>query len=101
MSVSRESHWFATSLLLSFGGYSEASGLANQIVQHIREMPEPTSWDVISALWSDLDDTPGKRYKLVTGGEAVAEGVGPQGELVALKDGERLTILAAEALFPA
>jgi hypothetical protein len=46
-----------------------------------------------------FDATPGKKYKLSSGEEAIAIGIGPDGELICSVDGETQTVLAADAIF--
>jgi BirA family biotin operon repressor/biotin-[acetyl-CoA-carboxylase] ligase len=90
---------FATSVYLEYGDEPEPVEVARAIIQSVRSLHEPTSWSVLSELWQERDDTPGKLYRSPTGEDAVAVGVGPEGELIATVDGKMKTFLAAEALF--
>ena len=73
--------------------------LLAQILERVAGMPEPLSWQDVEPVWSLFDETPGKRYRLAGGQEAVALSVGPEGELLASVDGESTTIMAADAIF--
>ncbi len=90
---------FATSLYLQNGDRYEPEGLVSQILRRIELLPEPTSWSDLAPIWSTFDQTPGKKYKLASGEEAVALGVGSEGQLLCSVDGEPRSVLAAEAWF--
>jgi BirA family transcriptional regulator, biotin operon repressor / biotin---[acetyl-CoA-carboxylase] ligase len=73
--------------------------MLNRLLDRLRSMPEPESWQAIEPVWKLFDATPGKLYKLPTGEESVAMGVGPSGELLCAVEGESTTVMAADALF--
>ncbi len=89
----------ATSLLLQRGSAPHPESLATKIIDRLREMPEPIEWNDILPIWAAHDATPGKRYKLPCGDEAMAIKVGAGGELICTINGEQKTVLAADALF--
>jgi BirA family biotin operon repressor/biotin-[acetyl-CoA-carboxylase] ligase len=89
----------ATSILMQTGTAPIPEALGHQIVERLRSMPEPNSWDDLLPIWSAHDATPGKRYKLTSGEEAVALHVGAGGELLCTINGEPKTVLAADAIF--
>lgn len=91
----------ATSLLLEFGHRFEPRTVAEQIIERIRLMPEPETWAQLEPIWSLFDSTPGKRYRLIEGEEAIAIGVGPEGSLICAVDGETRNVLAADSLLGA
>ena len=76
-----------------------AEALLDQILARLDELPEPTNWQAIQPIWMHFDSTPGKKYQLPTGEEAVAMGFGPNGELLCSVQGEARTVMAAEAIF--
>jgi BirA family biotin operon repressor/biotin-[acetyl-CoA-carboxylase] ligase len=88
----------ATSLALHRPGEYSPTSLAREIVARISDLPEPTDWPALRAAWMLFDATPGKRYLLASGEEAVAIGLGPTGELLCSVDGETRSVLAAEAM---
>ena len=89
----------ATSLKLAFGGDHPPEAIAGRIVAVLRTLPEPDSWASLAPIWSLFDRTPGKRYRLPSGEEAVALAVGADGRLVCSVEGETTAVMAAEALF--
>jgi BirA family biotin operon repressor/biotin-[acetyl-CoA-carboxylase] ligase len=89
----------ATSLSLARGGTYDPQLIAHRIVERLATLPEPRSWSDLSPIWSIFDFTPGKRYKLPSGEEAIALGIGSEGQLLCSVDGESRAVLAAEALF--
>lgn len=89
----------ATSLRLAFGGVHAPMEIAERIVAGFKNLPEPDSWTALSPIWSMFDRTPGKRYRLPTGEEAVALGIGADGRLLCSVDGESHAVMVAEALF--
>ncbi len=89
----------ATSVLISRGHAPLPEALATAILDRLAEMPEPNNWDDIEPVWQAHDSTHGKLYKLPSGAEALADHVGPGGELICTVDGEPKTVLAADALF--
>lgn len=90
---------FATSATLAHGGSYDARTVAEKIVERLAALPEPDSWDVLAPIWNLFDATPGKRFRLATGEEAVALGIGSEGQLLCSVDGESQAVMAAEALF--
>ncbi|HRF59011.1 MAG TPA: biotin--[acetyl-CoA-carboxylase] ligase [Fimbriimonadaceae bacterium] len=88
----------ATSLVLHREREIDIPELAEAILQRLDSLPEPDRWDPLYPIWDLFDDTPGKLYRLPTGEDAVAIGVGPQGELVCAVDGETTLALAADAI---
>lgn len=89
----------ATSLSLARGGHYEPQLIAHRIVERLAALPEPANWSDLAPIWSIFDFTPGKRYKLPSGEEAIALGIGSGGQLLCSVDGESRAVLAAEALF--
>ena len=89
----------ATSLSLVYGGEYEPKAVAEGIVAAMREVPEPDAWSSLASLWAARDATPGKRYRLPSGEEAVALTVGADGCLVCEAAGETRSVMAADALF--
>lgn len=89
----------ATSLRLALGGEHDPREVAERIVAGLERLPEPDSWAALAPIWSMFDRTPGKRYRLPSGEEAVALGIGGDGRLLCSVEGESHAVLAAEALF--
>lgn len=89
----------ATSLKLEFGGDHPPEAIAGRIVAVLRTLPEPDSWAALSPIWSMFDRTPGKRYRLSSGEEGVALGIGGDGSLLCSVEGETRSVMAADALF--
>ncbi len=89
----------ATSLARSRGGHYDPQLIAHRIVERLATLPEPNNWADLSPIWSLFDFTPGKRYRLATGEEAIALGIGSEGQLMCSVDGESRAVLAAEAIF--
>jgi BirA family biotin operon repressor/biotin-[acetyl-CoA-carboxylase] ligase len=77
-----------------------AEEAAQDIVEELRRCPEPVSWESIEAQWRELDDTPGKLYRLPSGATVTATRVGPGGALLAESEAGPVRVLAAEALLP-
>ena len=90
---------FATSLALYRGGTYDPEAIAHKIVDRLAALPEPNAWSDLLPIWSLFDNTPGKSYKLASGEEAIALGVGAEGQLICSVNGESTSVLAAEALF--
>ncbi len=90
---------FATSLLIERAHKSDPEEIARKIAQRLRGIPEPESWKALEPVWMLFDATPGKRFKLASGEEAVALGIGPEGELICSVNGETQAVLAADAIF--
>lgn len=89
----------ATSVMIRRGSAPEPLALAKQILERLAEMPDPSRWEDIEPVWASHDATPGKRYRLPSGGEAVAVKVGAGGELLCTVEGAAKTVLAADAIF--
>ncbi len=89
----------ATSLSLARGGTYDPLITAKKIVERLATLPDPTIWADLAPVWALYDFTPGKRYKLADGEEAIALAIGSEGQLMCSVDGESRSILAAEALF--
>lgn len=90
---------FATSMALDRGGSYDAGEIAHKIVERFPNLPEPQSWADLAPVWRLFDHTPGKRYRTPTGEEAIALGVGPDGQLMCSVNGETTSIMAADAIF--
>ncbi|MHB8634900.1 MAG: biotin--[acetyl-CoA-carboxylase] ligase [Fimbriimonadaceae bacterium] len=88
----------ATSLRLVHGGTYEAVDVAKRIAARLELMPEPNNWSDIQIVWDVFDATPGKRFRLQDGAEAVAIGVGPSGQLLCSVAGDPRTVFAADAI---
>lgn len=89
----------ATSIKLETNRTTESEALAYQILNRLKDAPEPKSWAELAPAWQLFDATPGKSYKLLDGKIATAIGLGPNGQLICSVDGETTSVLAAEALF--
>lgn len=89
----------AVSLFQIRGATSGGEAIARAVVDRVSRMPEPKGWTDLEPVWALFDVTPGKRYNLADGREAVALRVGPDGELLCAIDGESATVLAADAVF--
>lgn len=88
----------ATSLAIQRPGDYDAIEIAMRIVEAFNRMPEPEDFAALAAIWMMFDETPGKKFKLPEGDEAVAIGIGPHGELICSVKGESRAIYAAEAI---
>jgi BirA family transcriptional regulator, biotin operon repressor / biotin---[acetyl-CoA-carboxylase] ligase len=88
----------ATSLALEREGNWQPREVALEILARLESLPEPSSWHDLQPIWRLFDDTPGKRYRLQSGEEAVALGIGPEGELLCAVEGESRTVMAADAI---
>jgi BirA family biotin operon repressor/biotin-[acetyl-CoA-carboxylase] ligase len=71
--------------------------LAQTIWRAIAARRAPESFADLAADWTVRDATPGKRYVLPDGREAIAQAVSPDGELIAVAAGETVTVPSAEA----
>ncbi len=89
----------ATSLRIEQGGDHPPEAIAGRIVAVLRTLPEPSTWLDLAPVWSIFDRTPGKRYRLSTGEEALALGIGGNGSLLCSVEGETRSVMAADALF--
>ncbi len=90
---------FATSMALDRGGSYDARSIADSIVSRFPNLPEPSTWAELSPVWNLFDHTPGKRYRTPSGEEAIALGIGPEGQLMCAVNGETTSVMAADALF--
>jgi BirA family transcriptional regulator, biotin operon repressor / biotin---[acetyl-CoA-carboxylase] ligase len=88
----------ATSLMIERETRLEPEEVLRTILRRVELIPEPNAWSDLAPVWALFDDTRGKLYRLDTGEEAVALGVGPEGELLCAVDGESRSVLAADAL---
>ncbi|MFY9234579.1 MAG: biotin--[acetyl-CoA-carboxylase] ligase [Fimbriimonadaceae bacterium] len=89
----------ATTLASHIGQQANPEETLGAILLRAEGMPEPVSWQDIEPVWRLFDDTAGKRYRTPAGDEAVALGIGSEGELIASLGGESVSIRAAEAIF--
>jgi BirA family transcriptional regulator, biotin operon repressor / biotin---[acetyl-CoA-carboxylase] ligase len=89
----------AVSIAQHRGGSYEAGAIAKSILDRLPLMPEADSWDTIQPVWTLFDHTPGKSYLLADGVKGVALGVGPDGSLMCMAEGQIRSVLAAEAIF--
>ncbi|HRK21169.1 MAG TPA: biotin--[acetyl-CoA-carboxylase] ligase [Fimbriimonadaceae bacterium] len=88
----------ATSLALHRPGLYEAKAVAQKILARFFAAPLPQDWPALAPVWALFDDTAGKHFRLPTGEEAIAVGLGPHGELLCSVDGESRTVMAADAI---
>ena len=88
----------ATSLFLETERRSEPIEVAKQIIEKLKELPEPNEWAAIEPAWRQLDDTPGKSFTLPSGEQGSALGIDAEGALKCQVDGSERTVYAAEAL---
>lgn len=88
----------ATSLRIEGRTLYDPLQLLEAILVRLPELPNPASWGALEPAWRLFDDTPGKVFRLPSGEEAIAQGIGPNGELICAVDGETRTVLAAEAM---
>ena len=89
----------ATSMRLHRTGTWVPQEVAGAILARLADVPEPTHWRALEHAWSLFDDTPGKRYRLQDGSEAIALGIGPHGELLCAVNGESTTVMIGDAIF--
>ena len=88
----------ATSMNLVHGGHYDAVDVAKRIAARLELLPEPNHWSDLEIVWDVFDSTPGKRYRLQDGSEAVAIGIGPNGQLLCSVEGDPRTVFAADAI---
>lgn len=91
----------ATSAHLMHGGSYDPRQVGEDILKRLSGLPEPTSWSALAPIWGLFDATPGKRFRLATGEEAIALGIGSDAQLLCSVDGESRSVMAADALFGA
>jgi BirA family transcriptional regulator, biotin operon repressor / biotin---[acetyl-CoA-carboxylase] ligase len=89
----------AASLATVHGGRHDAKNVLRRILDRIELLPKLREWHDLEPIWALFDRTPGKRYRLSTGEEAVAIGIGSEGQLLCHVAGESRSVMAAEALF--
>lgn len=89
----------AVSLSQAHGGSYEPMEVAQQVVERLATLPEPNEWSDLAPIWGLFDRTPGKRYSLPNGKEAVAIAIGSAGQLLCSVGGESQTVLAGDAIF--
>lgn len=89
----------ATSLYMERDREFDPLSIAQAIVGRLAESPAPESWQTIQPVWNLFDVTPGKKFMLASGEEAVAIGIGPKAELICSVNGETQSVLAADAIF--
>jgi len=87
----------AISLALHRPGRYDVAELLDRTLAQLSELPEPSSWKAIEPIWMQFDCTPGKRFALPSGEQAVAIGIGPTGALIASVDGETRVVLSVES----
>jgi BirA family biotin operon repressor/biotin-[acetyl-CoA-carboxylase] ligase len=90
---------FATSMALDRGGSYDARQMAEGILSRFPNLPEPSTWAELAPVWNLFDHTPGKRYQTPNGEEAIALGIGPEGQLMCAVNGETTSVMAADAVF--
>lgn len=88
----------ATSLLLEERPVQGARDLADTLAQELYTACIPRAFKDIRADWSEVDDTPGKRFRLADGRTAEALSIGERGELICQCDGLVQSVMAAEAI---
>lgn len=89
----------ATSLVLEGREPMDAEQLANRILEETERLPRPVSFAQIRDNWFARDATTGKVYWLMTGEQATAIDVSPNGHLVADVNGQLLVVPSAEAWY--
>ncbi|AIE87006.1 biotin--[acetyl-CoA-carboxylase] ligase [Fimbriimonas ginsengisoli] len=89
----------ATSASIVHGGTYDPEAVGHRIVSRLADLPEPTSWGALAPIWNLFDATPGKRFRLPSGEEGIALGIGSDGQLLCSVDGESQSVLAADAIF--
>ncbi len=89
----------ATSLLLGRGVSLSPEEALAKVLARLQPLALIKTWHELLPYWSLLDDTPGKIYTLPTGEEAIALGLGSEGQLICSVEGEARSVVAAEALF--
>lgn len=89
----------ATSLRLVRPGEYDPRAIGEAILRRLALLPEPERWADLWPVWELFDATPGKAYRLPSGEDAIALGIGSDGQLMASVEGESQAVMAAEALF--
>lgn len=88
----------ATSVRQQSGKEIEPKEALEQILVRLESLPEPNAWLDLQPHWLQVDNTPGKRYRLQDGRSGLALSVGSEGELICLVEGREEQILAADAI---
>lgn len=91
----------ATSVRLYKGGRRDPLDMAKKIVHQLQTLPEPDNWSAIKPIWDLYDYTAGRKYQLPNGEVGTAVGMGHEGQLIAMVEGEIRELYAAEAHFGA
>jgi BirA family transcriptional regulator, biotin operon repressor / biotin---[acetyl-CoA-carboxylase] ligase len=91
----------AVSLAMHRPGIYDPLEIARLLARRFQADPAPRTWKELEHRWAPLDETSGKRYRTPDGRQIVATGIGPQGELEGETQGERVRVLAAEAILGA
>ena len=91
----------ATSVILAHGQEVEPDEALARVMQQFETLREVETWHDLANWWARYDTTPGKKYRLQDGREALAKRIGDEGELICVVDGEVQTVLAADALLGA
>ncbi len=87
----------ATSLLLADREIPDPFELAESILEKLDRLPKPSSFAALRDLWSARDSSAGKAYQLPDGRVCKSIGVGDEGQLHAICDGEAIEVRSAEA----
>ncbi len=88
----------ALSLYLFDGVRREPEDVLEDVLRRLELLREPLVWADLAPAWAVFDQTAGKKYRLPSGEEAVALGIGRDGELIASLAGTPVTVLAADAI---
>lgn len=89
----------ATSLKAESARVLEPRQVLQSVIDRLALLPEPNSWADLALAWSLFDRTRGKKYQMYDGTQALALGVGPDGQLMCSIEGESHQVLAADAIF--
>ena len=89
----------ATSLALSRGMEVSPSEALDRLLKAIGDVPEPNTWDDLSARWMARDETAGKPFRLEDGSVGVAQSIHEDGSLSIRVNSEYRTVYAADAWF--
>lgn len=83
------------------GTAKDAGEVLERVLSRLELVAEPDSWNDLRTSWMVFDATPGKKYRLADGAEAIGLGIGPEGELICSVDGETQSVMAAETIVSA
>ena len=89
----------ATSVILESGLEVEPMYALELVIHQFESLREANAWLDISKWWERFDATPGKHYTLQDGREAIAQSIGPEGDLICMVDGQETHVMAADAIF--